>query len=117
MRLMHELPLHPKHFGPRLKTIIKKMLIENVEGNPLGNNGYVITVTQINDNDISQGIIEDNGYVCFKIYYEAILFRPFKNEVLDAEVVRVEEVQYSIQKLCGVWHRRWRTHVCAGRGS
>ena len=34
----------------------------------------------------------DTGDVCYKVKYEALLFRPFKNEVIDAVVTNVVEI-------------------------
>lgn len=82
-QLSRDLLLHPMHFGPRLHDIIRLRLIEEVEGTSMGKYGYVITVTEVRDEDIGKGVIQDNsGYVCFNIRYRAILFRPFKNSTL-----------------------------------
>ena len=87
----HELHLAPEHFGPQLKAVINSRLMDKVEGKPMGKHGYVISVTNVKEEDISQGIIEDDGSVSFDISYQAIMFRPFKNEVLDAKVGNVNE--------------------------
>jgi DNA-directed RNA polymerase II subunit RPB7 len=93
-RLKRELQLHPKHFGPKLKAVIRERLIEEVEGASLGKDGYVITVTRVSDEDIGQGLIEDSGYVNFVVHYSAILFCPFKNEVMDAVVSFVNQLGF-----------------------
>ena len=94
-QLSRELLLHPMHFGPKLHDIIRLRLIEEVEGASLGKHGYVITVTEVRDEDIGKGVIEDNsGHVCFNVKYRAILFRPFKNEVLDAVVTVVNPLGF-----------------------
>ena len=54
---------------------------------------HIFQVTEAKDEDISPGIIEyDTGEVRFRAKYSAILFRPFKNEVLDTKVTNVHEV-------------------------
>jgi DNA-directed RNA polymerase II subunit RPB7 len=94
-QLSRDLLLHPMHFGPRLHDIIRLRLIEEVEGTSMGKYGYVITVTEVRDEDIGRGVIQDNsGYVCFNIKYRAILFRPFKNQVLDAVVTVVNQLGF-----------------------
>nr|CCA20126.1 DNAdirected RNA polymerase II 19 kDa polypeptide pu [Albugo laibachii Nc14] len=94
-QLSRDLLLHPMHFGPKLHDIIRLRLIEEVEGTSMGKYGYVITVTEVRDEDIGKGVIQDNsGYVCFNIRYRAILFRPFKNEVLDAVVSVVNQLGF-----------------------
>ena len=51
-QLTRELLLHPMHFGPKLHDIIRLRLIEEVEGASLGKHGYVVTVTEVRDEDI-----------------------------------------------------------------
>ncbi len=47
--------------------------------------GYVICVISIDDDDIHPQLIDnDTGAVSVMALYSAILFKPFKNEVLDA---------------------------------
>jgi DNA-directed RNA polymerase II subunit RPB7 len=94
-QLSRDLLLHPMHFGPKLHDIIRLRLIEEVEGTSMGKYGYVITVTEVRDEDIGKGVIQDNsGFVCFNIRYRAILFRPFKNQVLDAVVTVVNQLGF-----------------------
>lgn len=94
-QLSRDLLLHPMHFGPKLHDIIRLRLIEEVEGTSMGKFGYVITVTEVRDEDIGKGVIQDNsGFVCFNIRYRAILFRPFKNQVLDAVVTVVNQLGF-----------------------
>ncbi len=91
--LTREILLHPMNFGPKLRDIVKVRLIEEVEGTSLGKNGYVVAVTQVDD--IGQGKIEENtGYVCFEAQFKAILFRPFKNEVVDSIVTVVNPLGF-----------------------
>ncbi len=40
---------------------------------------------------------EDSGMVCFHIQYNAILFRPFKNEVID---LVVRELDHQVRERC-----------------
>ena len=68
---------------------VRDRLIQKVEGSSLGKEGYVITVTSVRDEDIGQGVIEDSGNVNFVVNYVAILFCPYKNEVMDAVVTYV----------------------------
>ena len=114
LKTLHkELQLHPKYFGPHLKNVLQQKLIEDVEGTSMGKDGYVITVTKINnigenrmhlaDNRsnyivcVGEGLIEDSGIVNFQISYDAILFLPFKNEVMDATVTHVNQFGFYAQ--------------------
>ncbi|CCI11277.1 unnamed protein product [Albugo candida] len=85
----------PCTFGPKLHDIIRLRLIEEVEGISMSKYGFVITVTEVRDEDIGKGVIQDSSeYVCFNIRYRAILSRPFKNQVLDAVVSVVNQLGF-----------------------
>ncbi|CAG0917009.1 unnamed protein product [Notodromas monacha] len=89
--LEHEIKLHPKYFGPQLMDTVKQKLFTEVEGTCSGKYGFVIAVTTIDD--IGSGLIEPGrGFVVYPVKYKAIVFRPFKGEVVDAIVVQVNKV-------------------------
>lgn len=93
--LEHEIVLEPIHFGPKLKATIVRLLKEEVEGLALANYGFVITVIKVPEEKIRSGIIEyDTGNVVFYVKYEALLLRPFVNEVLDATVSQCNELGF-----------------------
>ena len=53
--------------------------------------GFIIAITTIDT--IGTGLIQPGrGYVVFPVEYKAIVFRPFKNEVLDAVVSQVNKI-------------------------
>jgi len=60
--------------------------------------GFVIAVTTIDN--IGAGLIQPGrGFVVYPVKYKAIVFRPFKGEVLDAVVTQVNKVRFlMIQK-------------------
>lgn len=89
--LEHEILLHPKYFGPQLMETVKQKLYTEVEGTCTGKYGFVIAVTTIDN--IGSGIIQPGqGFVVYPVKYKAIVFRPFKGEVLDAVVTQVNKV-------------------------
>jgi DNA-directed RNA polymerase II subunit RPB7 len=89
--LEHEILLHPRYFGPQLLDTVKQKLYTEVEGTCTGKYGFVIAVTSIND--IGAGNIQaGQGFVVYPVKYKAIVFRPFKGEVLDAVVKQVNKV-------------------------
>lgn len=53
--------------------------------------GFVIAVTTI-DNIGAGLILPGQGFVVYPVKYKAIVFRPFKGEVLDAVVRQVNKV-------------------------
>lgn len=89
--LEHEILLHPRYFGPQLMDTVKQKLYSEVEGTCTGKYGFVIAVTTIDH--IESGIIQPGqGFVVYPVKYKAIVFRPFKGEVLDAVVTQVNKV-------------------------
>jgi DNA-directed RNA polymerase II subunit RPB7 len=115
--LEHEILLHPRYFGPQLLDTVKQKLYTEVEGTCTGKYvssfehghqdldliiqlcymllfryGFVVAVTTIDN--IGAGIIQPGqGFVIYPVKYKAIVFRPFKGEVLDAIVTQVNKVQ------------------------
>ncbi|RXG73223.1 DNA-directed RNA polymerase II subunit RPB7 [Armadillidium vulgare] len=70
---------------------VKQMLFAEVEGTCTGKYGFVIAVTTIDH--IGAGLIQPGrGFVLYPIKYKAIVFRPFKGEVLDAVVTQVNKI-------------------------
>nr|CAH8842848.1 unnamed protein product [Trichobilharzia regenti] len=91
IKLEHEILLHPKYFGPNLTETVKTKLFSDVEGTCSGKYGFIIAVTNIEH--IGAGIIQPNrGFVQYRIVYRAIVYRPFKGEVVDGIVTQVTKV-------------------------
>mmetsp|Transcript_24892 Transcript_24892/g.23877 ORF Transcript_24892/g.23877 Transcript_24892/m.23877 type:complete len:176 (+) Transcript_24892:154-681(+) len=87
-KLRREILLEPHHLGQGLKEKVKKRVIYELEGQCLGKHGYVISILDIDDDEIIPGLIDnDTGAVNVVVYYSAILLRPFRNEVLDTVVI------------------------------
>ena len=87
-RLTRIVYVHPQHLGPRLFEHIKKSTQDDVSGSSMGTvsgMGFVILVLKIEDDQISKGVIDHlTGLTKFEVAYDAIVFRPFRNEVLDS---------------------------------
>uniref|UniRef100_A0A914RNV9 RNA polymerase Rpb7-like N-terminal domain-containing protein n=1 Tax=Parascaris equorum TaxID=6256 RepID=A0A914RNV9_PAREQ len=93
--LEHEICLHPKYFGPELLETVKRKLFNEVEGTCTGKYGFVIAVTTIDN--IGSGLIQPGrGFVVYPVKYKAIVFRPFKGQVVDAVVSQVNKVYPTI---------------------
>jgi len=91
IQLDHEIQLHPRYFGPSLQETVKQKLFHEVEGTCSGKYGFVIAVTSIDS--IGVGVIQPGtGFVTYPIKYKAIVFRPFKGEVLDGVVTQVNKI-------------------------
>lgn len=101
MQLEHEILLHPKYFGPNLIETVKAKLFTDVEGTCSGKwgdilvlicrYGFIVAVTNIDH--IGAGVLlPGRGFVQYHIVYRAIVFRPFKGEVIDAVVTQINKV-------------------------
>lgn len=88
-----ELLLHPRLLGPNVNEHLKQKLLHTVEGSCSGRHGYIISVTEIVSQSKGQ-IREGTGITCFTIKFNAIVFRPFKGEVLDAVVTKVNKMGF-----------------------
>lgn len=88
-----ELLLHPRLLGPHVTDHLKEKLLQSVEGTCSGRHGYIITVTQIISQSKGQ-IKEGSGITSFTMKFNAIVFRPFKGEVLDAIVTKVNKMGF-----------------------
>jgi DNA-directed RNA polymerase II subunit RPB7 len=70
---------------------LEQKLYADVEGTCSGQFGYIIAVVSILD--IGKGIVlSGNGQAEFVTRYRAIVFKPFKGEVLDGVVTSVLQV-------------------------
>lgn len=87
-RLKRVIQVHPQYLGPNLKNHIKEQCRLEVQGERLVSGlGFIIMVLSIDDNQIGKGLIDHlTGRTRYEVEYDAIVFRPFKNEVLDTTV-------------------------------
>ncbi|CAG8603135.1 9299_t:CDS:10 [Paraglomus brasilianum] len=87
-RLTKTLNLHPSYFGPDMHENLKNRLYVDVEGTCTGRYGYIIAVVKIEN--YSQGkVLPSLGLAEFTITYMAIVFKPFRGEVVDGTVTQV----------------------------
>ncbi|KAJ1976456.1 DNA-directed RNA polymerase II subunit [Dimargaris verticillata] len=94
-QLKHTITLHPRFFGPDMEEFVKTKLYQDVEGTCTGRYGYIITVVQVVS--ISKGkLIPGLGSAEFVVVYQAIVFKPFKNEVLDGVVKNVNKMGFFV---------------------
>ncbi|CAO3596958.1 RNA polymerase Rpb7 [Absidia repens] len=91
--LSHTITLHPSYFGPSIQTRLKDKLYSDVEGTCSGRFGYIITVVSLMN--ISKGkILPGSGLAEFRVKYQAIVFKPYKGEVLDAVISTVNKMGF-----------------------
>lgn len=90
--LTHTILLHPSYFGPRMLQFLESKLYSDVEGTCSGQFGYIIAVVSILD--IGKGmVLGGSGQAEFVTRYRAIVFKPFKGEVVDGVVNNVNKVR------------------------
>ncbi len=73
-------------------NFLESKLYADVEGTCLGSFGYIIAVVSILD--IGKGmVLSGSGQAEFITRYRAIVFKPFKGEVVDGVVTNVNKVR------------------------
>jgi len=76
-----------------MRTYLKRKLLSDVEGTVSGQYGYIICVLDNHKIDIGAGkIVPGVGLAEFTVTYQAIIFKPFKGEVVDGTVTTVNKV-------------------------
>ncbi|KAK4704997.1 DNA-directed RNA polymerase II subunit RPB7, partial [Phenoliferia sp. Uapishka_3] len=89
--LTEVLTLHPSYFTPTLPAYLKYLLHQKVEGTCSGRLGFIIAVIGIEDKDMGRGKVVE-GQAEFAIKYKAIVYRPFRGEVVDGVVASVNKM-------------------------
>jgi DNA-directed RNA polymerase II subunit RPB7 len=90
IELEHETLVHPIYFGPDLMNVLMRKVYQEVEGTCSGHTGYIISITSLTR--IFKGLIVHGGMAQYTVKYNAIVFRPIKNEVLDGVVKVVNKL-------------------------
>ncbi|BFZ54274.1 DNA-directed RNA polymerase II subunit [Savitreella phatthalungensis] len=95
VKLDHTIKLHPSFFGPNIRQFIRQKLLADVEGKCDGEYGYIICVTDADSLHIPPGkIIPGQGMAEFIVRYEALVWKPFKGEVVDAIVSVINKMGF-----------------------
>lgn len=92
-RLRRDILLDAHFLGSSMIHHVKSKIMDELEGQCLGKYGFVICILDIDEqNDIIPGLIDnDTGAANITVWYNAVLLRPFKNEVMDAIVVSASD--------------------------
>ena len=87
LEMQKTLVLQPEDLRKILPEILREKLRRGVEGSCSRRYGFVVAITHVYDDHTENGrICEGTGEVTFPMKYNAIVFKPFRNEVLDAVV-------------------------------
>jgi len=90
VKMTRFIELPPSCFYKNMKREINQRLLEDVEGTCQAEYGYIVCVTEVEE--IGDGRIRDDiPEVSFPVEFRAIVFRPFKNEVLDGVVTQMDQ--------------------------
>ncbi|KAJ3250964.1 hypothetical protein HDU77_006237 [Chytriomyces hyalinus] len=91
--LTHTILLHPTFFGRNLRSALKQRLYQEVEGTCSGLFGYIIAVIEIVDT--GKGVLQTaTGHAEFNVRYKAIVFKPFKGQVVEGLVTTVNRMGF-----------------------
>jgi DNA-directed RNA polymerase II subunit RPB7 len=89
--------LEPKEYGPNLKEKVREKLVETLENTCSERYGFILKVYEV-DIERLEGRIESTGMqpnrggtATFTVTYNAIVFKPFRNEVLEGQVKSVAQ--------------------------
>lgn len=89
------LTLHPLYFGPQMNQYLRDKLLSDVEGTCTGQFGYIVCVLDCMNIDIGRGrIIPLLGKAEFEVKYRAVVWKPFKGEVVDGVVTTVNKMGF-----------------------
>ncbi|KAM0750223.1 hypothetical protein T439DRAFT_339777 [Meredithblackwellia eburnea MCA 4105] len=89
--LTETLTLHPSYFTPTLPQYLQQLLHQKVEGTCSGRLGYIISVIDVTEGEGTRGKVVE-GQAEFKMRYKAIVYKPFKGEVVDGTVSGVNKM-------------------------
>jgi len=78
--LERSVTLHPSYFGRNMHDLVTTKLVKDVEGTCAGDY-YIIAI--MDTFDVSEGrILPGSGLAEFTVGYRAVVWRPFKGEVV-----------------------------------
>ena len=85
--LEHRIDLHPSFFSSQAPDYIRDKLYQDVEGT---NTGTIMIIAVLSVDDVSEPkIAPGTGFAQYNVGYRAIVWRPFRGEVVDGLVSSV----------------------------
>lgn len=85
--------LHPSFFGPKIQFYLKDQLYRDMEGVNTGD-FYIVAIMDVLD--YSDGrVMPGSGFAEYTISYRAIIWKPFKGEVVSAVMCHLAQMQLS----------------------
>ncbi|EAS03135.2 RNA polymerase Rpb7, amine-terminal domain protein (macronuclear) [Tetrahymena thermophila SB210] len=92
------LQIHPTHMGMLIgndkvnlnnNDLLKKELIEKVEGKKSNEHGYIILV--VNLRYMSKPLIDYDGFIKVEIQFDALTFKPQLKEYIDIQITEIKQ--------------------------
>ncbi|BGO91071.1 hypothetical protein NBRC10512_005836 [Rhodotorula toruloides] len=94
--LTQDLIMHPSYFNQSLRGYLSAELRRQVEGTCSGRLGYIIAVIgeeyENSADKTHRGRIMEDGQAVFSVKYQAVVYRPFRGEVVDGVVSSVNKM-------------------------
>lgn len=78
-----------------LKILLRCSTLFKVEGQFAGRYGFIVLVQNIVEPFPVGAIDDDTGFAVFPLKYQALVFRPFRGQVLDSVVTKVSKLGHS----------------------
>eukprot|EP00298_Acanthocystis_sp_HF-20_P020127 c24752_g1_i1.p1 GENE.c24752_g1_i1~~c24752_g1_i1.p1 ORF type:complete len:172 (-),score=67.53 c24752_g1_i1:114-629(-) len=91
IQLEKNILLEPRFFGSRIGDLLTSKVTQEMEGTCTNQHGFIICVYNVTQADRGR-LQPQTGSALFKMSFNAVVFKPFRGEVLDAVVSQV--IQY-----------------------
>ena len=89
--LTHTILLHPMYFGAGIREELKRRVAQEKEGTCDGRFGFIVVVISVDE--VQPGVIQvGTGMAEYVIKYRCIVFRPFRNQVVDGIITSVSRL-------------------------
>lgn len=90
MRLVDVVRIPPEKLGDEIKEVVAEALEEKLEGRIDKTLGAIVAVTKVVD--VGEGrILVGDGAVYYKATFDAIVYKPEMQEIIDGEIVEIVE--------------------------
>lgn len=96
VEMEHHILLEPKFFGPSMQKRLRKQLEDDVEGTCDVNHGFIVAIHGQPAFQIGR-IFPGRPEVTFPVTYQALVFKPYKNEVVLGFVTKVNKLGFFAQ--------------------
>lgn len=93
VNIKKHLRVPPEYLGPNMYDFINQKL-NDLQGSCSIQYGYLVTIYQIES--IENGVVNQFGEALFTVIFKALVFRPFRGEVLDGIVQGTDQVGIEI---------------------